>query len=214
MQPKIELKPNQTILFIGDSITGADRSMAPYRPFGFGFVNFIANNLLAKYPELNLNIVNTGIAANTVRNLKARWKEDCFAHKPNILNVLIGINDLWRRFGGKDWLPDAVYLEEYEDTYRQLLLQAKQQCSCQLILNEPFMFCDDLENQMFKELRGYIDVVHKLAKEFDAVLVPLQSMVDEKIKQVRSDKWSDDFVHPFVWAHAWISQRWFEVTNL
>ena len=146
--------------------------------------------------------------------MKARWEKDCIAHAPDILNVLIGINDLWRQHAGPEHLPDAVYLEEYEAAYKQLLLQAKQQCNCRLILNEPFMFCDDLENQMFKELRGYIDIVHKLAKEFDAVLVPLQSMIDEKIKQVRSDKWSDDLVHPFVWAHAWISQRWLEVTNL
>lgn len=214
MQPKIELKTDQTILFIGDSITDANRSMAPYRPFGCGYVNFTANNLLAKYPELNLNIVNTGVGGDTVLDLKARWQRDCVAHKPDILNVLIGINDLWRRFGGEDWLPDAVSPDEYEATYRQLLFQAKQHHHCQLILMEPFMFCDDSENEMFRCLRSYIDVVHKLAKEFDACLIPLQAMIDEKIKQVKPGKWSDDFVHPFTWTHAWISQRWFEVTCL
>ena len=59
MQSKIDLRPNQTIVFIGDSITDADRYEPAYRPFGFGYVHFVANYLLAKYPELNLNIVNT-----------------------------------------------------------------------------------------------------------------------------------------------------------
>ena len=67
---------------------------------------------------------------------------------------------------------------------------------------------------MFKDLQGYIGAVHKLVDEFDAVLVPLQSRIDEKIKQVPPEKWSDDMVHPYLWAHAWVSQRWLEVTNL
>ena len=94
MRTKIELKPNQTIVFIGDSITDADRLEPAYQPFGYGYVNFVANNLLAKYPELNLNIVNTGVNADTVRKLEARWERDCINHKPDILSVLIGINDI------------------------------------------------------------------------------------------------------------------------
>jgi hypothetical protein len=76
------------------------------------------------------------------------------------------------------------------------------------------MFCDDRENQMLKGLRTYIEVVHKLAEEFDAVLVPLQSRIDEQIKQVPPGKWSADSVHPYVWAHAWIAQRWLEAAGL
>ena len=76
------------------------------------------------------------------------------------------------------------------------------------------MFCDDAENQMFRELYNYIRIVHKMVDEFDAVLVPLQGFIDEQIKKVASRKWSDDLVHPFLWAHCWISQRWFEVTSL
>jgi len=65
LQPKIDLKPNQTIVFIGDSITDMDRKLPVYKPLGFGYVNFVGNLLLAKYPQLNLNIVNTGISGNT-----------------------------------------------------------------------------------------------------------------------------------------------------
>ena len=75
------------------------------------------------------------------------------------------------------------------------------------------MFCDDPNDQMFKDLRTYIRVVHRLTDEFDAVLVPLQDRIDEHIKQVRPERWSEDMVHPYVWAHAWISQRWLEATG-
>ena len=76
------------------------------------------------------------------------------------------------------------------------------------------MFCDDSENRIFKELQTYIRIVRELAKQFDGVLVPLQKYIDEQIKQVTPQRWSDDTVHPYVWAHAWIVGRWLEVTGL
>ncbi|MHC4337172.1 MAG: SGNH/GDSL hydrolase family protein [Planctomycetota bacterium] len=191
----------------------------------------VANNLLAKYPELNLNIVNTGVNGDTVRKLEARWERDCINHKPDILSVLIGINDLWRQYVEPERLPEAVYPDEYELTYRRLLLTAKKQCRCQIVLMEPFMFCNTPENPMFKGLQTYIETIHKLAEEFEAVIVPietihklaeefeavivpLQSKIDEQIKQVPPEKWSADSVHPYVWAHAWIAQRWLQATGL
>lgn len=212
MKSQLELKPNQTIVFIGDSITDADRTEQAYKPFGFGYVHFAANWLLAKYPEYNLNIVNTGISGNTVRDLKARWKRDCLDHKPDILSILIGINDIWRRYDGR--LDEAVPHEEYELTYKQLLLQVKEKNNCQIVLMEPFMFCGDEENQMFNALKACINIVGNFAKEFDAVLVPMQALIGEKLKQVKSDKWSDDMVHPYLWAHAWIAQQWLKHTGV
>ena len=94
MHTQIELKHNDTIVFIGDSITDAGRREAAYRPLGYGYVHFAANYLQAKYPEYNLISINTGISGNTIRDLNIRWERDCMAYKPNILSVLIGINDV------------------------------------------------------------------------------------------------------------------------
>ena len=214
MQTNINLQANQTIVFIGDSITDTGRMYPAYGPFGFGYVNFAANLLMAKYSGFALNIVNSGASGNTIRDLARRWKADCLDHKPDILSIMIGINDLWRQHEGAEYLPDAVYPNEYESTYRELLSTAKKECEPQLVLMEPFMFCDDMENKMFRGLRAYIDIVNNLAQEFDAVLVPLQSCIDEQIKKVPPGKWSDDMVHPYVWVHAWISQRWLGATGL
>ena len=76
------------------------------------------------------------------------------------------------------------------------------------------MFCDDSNNPFYQDLQNYIAVVHRLAEQFDAVLVPLQKSINEIIKNVPPEKWSDDMVHPYVWAHCWIAQRWFEATIL
>ena len=167
MPDRIELKSSQTILFIGDSITDAGRFEPAYRPYGYGYVHFVAYRLLAKYPEYNLNIINTGISGDT-----------------------------------------------YQLTYKRLLSLVKEKYNCWLILMEPFMFCDDKANPAYKALQQYIHAVRALAEEFDAVLVPLQELIDKKIKQVPPGKFSDDMVHPYIWAHAWIAQQWFEATKL
>jgi hypothetical protein len=105
-------------------------------------------------------------------------------------------------------------VQEYESTYQRLLAAVRQQGDCQFVLMEPFMFCDDAEDRMFRGLPAYINAVHNIAEQFDAVLVPLQSAIDKQIKTIASDKWSDDMVHPYIWAHSWISQRWMEATKV
>jgi hypothetical protein len=254
MQNKIELKPNQMILFIGDSITDAERSLRAYKPFGFGYVHFVANFLLAKYPAYNLNIINRGISGDSVRDLKTRWQRDCLDHKPDILSILIGVNDVWRRFEEGN-LSRAVFIDEYEATYRQLLNEVKclnchsdrsdakrraaeesiktdsstplrcarndvlnrpevrQKCNSQIVICEPFMFCDDFTNPIFAELRRYVEVVRKIVADYDAVLVPFQTAIDEQIKSVPPQKWSLDSVHPELWAHSWLARQWLTATG-
>ena len=114
MQTKIELKPNSSIVFIGDSITDAGRLEAAHKPFGYGYVHFVAYRLLAKYPEYNINIISTGISGDTILDLKGRWEKNCLKHNPDILSVLIGINDVFRQYTGR--LEDAVLLNEYQQT--------------------------------------------------------------------------------------------------
>jgi acyl-CoA thioesterase I len=214
MPNKIKLKHNQTILFIGDSITDADRNSPASSPFGFGYVNFIANLLLGKYPTYNLDILNTGISGDTIRDLESRWQKDCLDHSPDIISILIGVNDVWRQFATEDELSYAVAFDEYETTYRRLLTLAKQKCNSQIVICEPFMFCDDFNNPMFTHLRRYIEVVRCIAAEFNACLVPLQKAIDERIKEVPPQSWSLDMVHPEVWAHTWIAQQWLIATCL
>jgi lysophospholipase L1-like esterase len=214
MPSKIELKSGDTVLFIGDSITDADRLTRAHRPFGFGYVHFVANYLLGKYPDSNLNIINTGISGNTIRDLESRWQTDCLDHNPDILSILIGVNDVWRQFATEDDLPYAVPLDEYKKTYEQLLTMVTQRCNSQIVICEPFMFCDDYNNPMFAQLRRYIEAVRCIADNFNACLVPLQNAIDGRIKEVPPQNWSLDMVHPEVWAHAWIAQQWLLAAGL
>jgi len=214
MQQTIRLRPNDTVVFIGDSITAAERHRQAYNPLGFGYVHFAGNLLLAKHPELNLRIVNTGISGDTVLDLEHRWQKDCIAHRPDVLSVLVGINDVWRRTMEPDLAENAAGPDKYEVTYEQLLAQAKEQCQCRLVLMEPFLFCRDRNNEVYRALLPYVEAVHRLATRHEAAIVPLQREIDRLIVGIPSERWSQDSVHPYLWAHAWIARKWLDATRL
>jgi lysophospholipase L1-like esterase len=214
MQRTIRLESNDTIVFIGDSITAAERHHQVYRPLGFGYVHFAGNFLLARHPALNLRIINTGISGDTVIDLKNRWQTDCIAHRPNTLSVLVGINDVWQRTMEADLAPNAAGPDKYEVTYDQLLAQAKEQCRCRLVLMEPFLFCRERGNELYRALMPYVEAVRRLAVKHDAVLVPLQCGIDRQILEIPPERWSEDTVHPYLWAHAWLAQQWLNATGL
>lgn len=209
MTRKIDFKDNQTILFIGDSITDAQRLETPYHPLGQGYVYFAANFLVAQYPELNLTIENRGISANTTRALKSRWQTDCLDLKPDIVSVLVGINDLWRQFApAQEMQRTHVPADEYEANLRWMLREVVENCDSRIVLMEPCYFMTTQDDPMLNGLPAYIDAIHRLCDEFEAVLVPLQAEYEKIKNKVAPEKWTWDGVHPYTWAHAWIARQW------
>ena len=145
-------KPNQKILFIGDSITDCDRRGSA-QPLGDGYVSMLYNFLQARYPELRLTIVNRGVGGDTTRELNARWQRDVVDEHPDWLSVGIGINDVWRSFG--DDPRSAVPIDEYESTLRRLLDRALEATGAGLIMMEPYMIEPDLSQPMRRQMDLY-----------------------------------------------------------
>jgi hypothetical protein len=79
---------------------------------------------------------------------------------------------------------------------------------------EPFLFCRDRANEVYRTLVPYLEAVRKLAKKHEAALVPLQREIDRQIVEIAPERWSEDTVHPHLWAHAWIAQQWLNATGL
>jgi lysophospholipase L1-like esterase len=204
------LKKTIKLLFTGDSITDCDRNNPAYQPFGNGYVHFAAYSLMAKYPDLEIQIINTGISGNTSTQLLNRWKKDCIDYKADIVTILIGINDLWRRYK-PDKVNTAVYPEQFETNYRKMIQMVLNSCQSDIIVMEPFMFCNDENNDMFKELKHYQKICAKLASEYNITLISLQTEIDSLSGRVSSEKWSADMVHPNTWVHCWLSQRWNDI---
>jgi lysophospholipase L1-like esterase len=198
---------DQRIVFIGDSITDARwRNEAP--PYGDGYVSLVRAFVVASRPELNLTWFNRGIGGDTVRHLRDRWQQDALDLQPDVLSVMIGINDVWRLF---DDVPEnAVPIDEYESTLRDLLRTAVDATGCRLILAEPYIIEPDRDEPQRAMSDRYGAVVRQLAGEFDAVLVRTQQAFDRVLADTKPEEWSGDRIHPNLAGHAVIAQAFLE----
>ncbi|MBN1934484.1 MAG: GDSL family lipase, partial [Anaerolineae bacterium] len=123
------------VLFQGDSITDAGRSRENDVDLGRGYAALVAAWFGAAWPEKRARFVNRGISGNRAKDLAARWQPDCLALKPNLVSILIGINDTWRRYDRND--PTSA--EAFEVSYRAILTQVRDQLGARLVICEPFL---------------------------------------------------------------------------
>lgn len=210
--------PNQTILFQGDSITdcGRNREAAgtpnDLTALGQGYAMMAAAELLSTRPADGLRVFNRGISGNRIVDLYARIKGDILNLKPDLLSILIGVNDTWH---GKnpDW-NNGVAIPKYERIYRDLLNEVREALpSVKFVLCEPFVLrCGVVRDDWVEEIDQRRAVVAKLATEFDALLVPFQSLFDEAVKFAPPEYWALDGVHPSAAGHHLMAKCWLEKT--
>jgi len=89
----MRIRSGQTILFQGDIITDADRNRWEPHNLGTGCVIMVAQRFSKEHPEVNVTFLNRGISGNRIRDLRERWQEDCLDLKPDIVSIMIGVND-------------------------------------------------------------------------------------------------------------------------
>ncbi|MCK5528601.1 MAG: SGNH/GDSL hydrolase family protein, partial [Kiritimatiellae bacterium] len=113
----------QRLVIIGDSITdcGRDRPVGILAGLGSGYVSLVNAMLAAEYPDVMLDILNTGVGGNRVTDLRDRWQTDVLDLKPDWLSIMIGINDVWRHFTKS--MQEQVDVDEYEEVLESLIKQ-------------------------------------------------------------------------------------------
>lgn len=206
------IKPGSTILFQGDSITDAGRSRPDadtpnQKPgMGNGYAWMTAAALLTSPGGETLTIYNRGISGNKVFQLAERWQAECLDLKPDVLSILIGVNDIWHRLNGK---YDGT-VETYEKDYRELLRRTKAELpDVRLVICEPFVLrCGAVNDSWFPLFDQFREAAHKLAGEFKTVFVPFQSMFDDAVKYAPPEHWAGDGVHPTAHGAALMASHW------
>ncbi|AKD05417.1 lysophospholipase [Pontibacter korlensis] len=202
---------NLVFLFQGDSITDGNRGRDkdPNHIMGHGYAFSIASRVGARFAEKGLTFHNRGISGNTVPDLLARWQQDTLALKPDVLSILVGVNDTDLALRQKD----AEATAKYKKGYSTLLSQTKEQLpDSLLVLCEPFVApvgrVKEHWSEWQSEVRGKQEVVERLAKEYNAVFVPLQTVFDKAALRAPADYWIWDGIHPTVAGHELIAQEW------
>lgn len=210
-----KIKKNNHILFIGDSITDVGRSRNFDGDLGDGFPFLIAAELYHRYPNANLSILNRGVSGDTLAQLKNRWEEDCLNLDPDLVTILIGINDVWQSFE-KRMSPSQEELDLFEKNYRYLLKSLAQRTDARVILMEPFALPYPKDRQVWrKHLDPRIQIVRRLAKDYHATLIPLDGYLNAKgIENDYKTYTGDDGVHPTLTGHAAIAKTWLDYLGI
>ena len=199
------IQKDSVVLFQGDSITDCGRDRANPADLGRGYASLAAAWFSMLHPGLNVRFLNRGIGGNTVKDLEARWLDDCLDLKPAWVSVMVGINEAARRFVYQDPMPP----EGYESIYRHILTQAQDQLDARFILIEPFVLPTDSDRALWRtDLDPKIQVVRSLAREFNAVLVPFDGIFAQAAAARDPAFWAADGVHPTPAGHALLAQSW------
>jgi len=211
-------KDRGIVLFQGDSITDAGRDKANQKPndaraFGYGYALMTAAALLAKMPEKQLTTYNRGISGNKVFQLADRWQADCLDLKPDVLSILIGVNDYWHKRRGK---YDGT-VKRYENDYRALLKRTKENLpDVKLVICEPYAIegGSAIGEGWQEEFKPYREVAGKLSEEFSTIFIPYHTIFKKAIKQAPAEYWSPEGVHPTMAGARLMAQAWLEAVEI
>ncbi|GAA2114194.1 SGNH/GDSL hydrolase family protein [Kitasatospora saccharophila] len=195
-----------TVLFQGDSITDAGRDRTRPDHLVHGYAAMVA----AALPGTP-TVLNRGIAGDRITDLRARWDEDTLAHRPQLLSLLIGVNDTWRRYdSGRPSPADA-----WEHEYRALLARLHTHCAPRLVLIEPFLVPVTPAQWTWREdLDPRIHAVRRLAAEHDALLLAADGLLNQAARTAGDPTLiAGDGVHPTPLGHRLLADAWLDLVT-
>jgi len=193
------------LLFAGDSITDCGRTF--FDPdvaaghLGDGWVRLLAALLGRRFPGAH-EVLNAGVSGDRVADLLARWDRDVVAFAPQVLTVLVGINDslLAPR------TPDAAL----DRAFRSLLARVPASVEV-LVVAEPFVVPVDADAEARRaSALPHRSIIRRAAEEAGAVVLPLWDRFDEDAAGTDPAWWCVDGVHPTPAGHALIAEAWLD----
>jgi lysophospholipase L1-like esterase len=200
-------KNGDRIVFAGDSITDCGK-MVNNPPLGNGYVYIFNNLVVAKYPGLNIDVINAGISGNTIIDLKNRWEDDVISYRPTWISILIGINDIHRSLNGQHGLDSESYYVNYRDL---LETSRKQLGDVNFILLTPFYISkatikNSFRKKILETIPLCIEKVQKLSKEFSTIYLNLHEKFQKLLNYQPPQVYAPDAVHPTFLGHLIIAQ--------
>lgn len=202
------------LLFQGDSITDMKwgRNQKDRNHYlGHSYVYLLCSRLGVDMPGARLEFFNRGISGHRVRDLRKRWQKDAIDLQPDLLSILIGVNDVGR--AGARGVP----LDSWEGDYRYLLdASRKANPALRIVLLDPFVLASGrlAKRAAFEKYRDQVDklgvIVAQLAKDYQAAHIKTQAVFDDAAEAVDPAHWIWDGVHPLPEGHELIARNWLQ----
>ena len=202
------------LVFFGDSLTDMyrnfDKTVDMSTSYGTGFVFDVAAQLMYERPGY-YTIINRGQGGNKVTDLYARYMEDVVNEKPDVLTILIGVNDVWHELITHSGTP----IDVFEETYMKLILDLKEKLpNTKMIMMEPFFLYGSATKDIwepFQEVLKYAEVCKKVAEKTGLIYIPLQKSFDEAVKNGGDTQFLFDGLHTNPGGAHLIATKWLEV---
>ncbi len=206
------------LVFTGDSITDCDRLWdARTERLGFGYVRMIYDELREKGSGEQkvqeegcgtvpgFRIYNRGHDGFTAFQMKHRWEEDCISLKPDVVTILVGINDLYMHIGGAGGYGPEGYRLHLEE----MIKRVRKDTDSDLILMEPFVFPKPLAYAAWEEpLSAFRRELRLLAGKYQTGFVPLGKLFREAQKRYSLDELTTDGIHLTETGHRLLAAAW------
>lgn len=201
------------ILFQGDSITdvGRNTNNGSLISIGQGYALLVSAYLSAKYPE-KFEFVNRGISGNRVVDVYSRIKYDGWNENPDVLSILIGVNDVWHEFGSRNGVNPRRFRNVYSMLVSDTLIESP---NTKMMILEPFVLpgratVDDGDKwEKFSSMTcENARIAREVASEYGQIFVPLQDMLNKACEKAPAEYWLGDGVHPTPAGHQLIADEW------
>lgn len=199
-------RDGEVLLFVGDSITDCGRRGSE-APWGNGYARMVAETSIARHPERQIRVINKGIGGNRITDLQNRWADDVLYHKPHVLVVMIGINDLHAHLRGGEGGVDP---DLFARTFDALLELTLKRLSCQILLLAPFYISRDHRGGSFRStvleiIPRYVDVVRRMSEKYGTRYVDLHALFQRHLEHREADAFCPEPVHPNHGGHLVIA---------
>lgn len=200
------------ILFQGDSITDAGRARDNDMHLGIGYPLLVKAGLGFESPGKH-EFFNRGISGNKIVDLYARLKRDILHLKPDIMSILIGVNDVWHDFSE---VPNGVDADKYYKIYDMLIAEVKHALpDIKIMIMEPFVLkasaTEENWDAFYLEVRKRAEMAQAVSEKYQLPFVALQDGFEKLSTLADASYWLRDGVHPTTAGHEYIKNEWIKV---
>lgn len=196
----------QKILFLGDSITDANRNWNPHtKGLGEGYVHIISNVLNNR--RLPCQIINKGHDGFTVPSLLRTLEQDCLLQEPDFVSILVGINDVGISMNTQVTLE----MQDFSNNYEQLIHRIRQHTHAPIICMAPFIFPHPQEYfYWIPEILKAQAYIQKTAAANDLTFLPLHERLNEDADRYGYREITTDGIHLTEKGHEILAQAWLD----
>jgi len=179
------------IVAFGDSVTGLYYHTGGRQAYG----ELLVEAIRQIHPQAEIAFFNAGRSGHTTANALGRIGQDVFVHKPHLVTVMFGLNDVAK-------LPIEAYRKNLGDIVRQCRASGAEVilCTPNAVLTTP--------ERPLEKVFAYSEVTRAVARELAVPLCDVHAELD-RMKTNKPEEWRlamSDEIHPNFGGHRRLAE--------